>query len=187
MAFFSKERRLGKSKAGQSANEAALLVMFMTLSMIIALAAVSDDLIRASDNNYRTLLLDISEVIAQEAKIALSAEGGYFHQFTLPPTLNGQPYSLGFLNSTSISDQANISILSVASGRPNVQLNVTTVLARDVRGNLVRGQNTVRKEGGLVIFRPVSLSAAQEAECGSTCSGSVTAEECCDHLQLCCA
>ncbi len=173
------------NKRGQSANEAAVIISFMTFFLIVTLAAISDDLISASDNNNRALIIDMAYVIEQEAKIAQSAEGGYFHQFTLPPTLNGLPYAVSITNSSTIGDQINVTILGVALNKQN-GINVTRALSRDVQGNLVRGQNTVIKEGGIVIFRPVRLSAAQETECGTTCSGTVTPEECCDHMQLCC-
>ena len=172
-----------RGKKGQSANEAALIVTFLTFLMIITIAAVSDDIIQASDNNYKALLQDLADVIESEANIAFGSENGYFRSFTLPPTLNGQPYAISIINSTVISSQANTTILGVASRRPNVRLNVTKLLPRDVRGNLVRGQNTVRKENRIVIFRPIPLTAAQQADCGPPppcSSGIVTAEECCD-------
>lgn len=179
-----------RGKKGQSANEAAMIVTFLTFFMIVALAAVSDDIIRASDNNYRALLLDLADVIESEANIAFGSENGYFRAFTLPPTLNGQPYAVGIINSSSIGDQVNTTIIFVSSARPNVQLNVTKLLPRDVRGNLVRGRNTVRKENSIVIFRPIPLTAAQQADCDPPppcSSGIVTAEECCDQgYQICC-
>lgn len=177
-----------RGKKGQSANEAAMLITFLTFFLIITLAAVSDDIISASDNNYKALIQDIADVIEQEAQIAFSSENGYYHAFTLPAQLNGQPYITSILNSSSIGSQANNTIMSVASKRPNVPLNVTKLLPRDVLGNLVRGQNTVRKEQGIVIFRPIPLTAAQQADCGAGCgsSGIVAPEECCDHMQLCC-
>ncbi len=184
MIIGKRGRKAGKK--GQSANEAAMLITFMTFFLIITLAAVSDDIITASDANYRALIQDIADVIEQEAKIAFSSENGYFHAFALPPTLNGQPYITSILNSTLISGQANTTIMTVASKRPNVPINVTKLLPRDVRGNLVRGQNTVRKEQGLVIFRPIPLTAVQWAACGGCAGGIVTAEECCDHRGLCC-
>ncbi len=189
MIIGKRGRKTGKK--GQSANEAAMLIMFLTFFLIITLAAVSDDIITASDANYRTLIQDIADVIEQEAKIAFNSENGYFHAFTLPPKLNGQPYITSILNSTSISSQANMTIVNVASKRPNVPINVTKVLPRDVRGNLVRGKNTVRKEQGLVIFRPIPLTAAQKSDCSSPpgcgSSGTVAAEECCDQgYPVCC-
>lgn len=175
-----------RGKKGQSANEAAVLITFLTFFLIVTLAAISDDIITASDNNYKTLIQDVADVIEQEARIAFSSENGYYHAFTLPAQLNGQPYITSILNSSLISSQANMTIIAVASKRPNVQINVTKVLPREVLGNLVRGQNTVRKEQSRVIFRPTPLTASQQADCGAGCGGSVTAEECCDHMQLCC-
>lgn len=176
-----------RGKKGQSANEAAMIVTFMTLIFILALSAVSDDLIAASDSNYKALLQDIADVIEQEAGIAAASENGYAHPFALPSKLNGQPYILSIINSTSISDTANITILGVASKRPGIELNVTRTLSSSVRGSLVRGLNTARKEQGLVIFRPVPLTVSQQAECAATCQGIVTSEECCDQMQLCCS
>lgn len=176
-----------RGKKGQSANEAAAIISFMTFFLIVTLAAISDDLISASDNNYRNLLMDIADVIEQEAQIAFNSENGYYHAFTLPPQLNGQAYITSILNSSSISSQANATIITVASKRSSVPLNVTKLLPRDVRGNIVRGQNTVRKEQGLVIFRPIPLTAAQQGACGSGCSSGIVApEECCDQMRLCC-
>ena len=177
-----------KNKKGQSANEAAMIIVFLTFFLIITLASVTDDIVQATDNNYRSDLQDLADVIEQEALIAFGSENGYFHAFTLPPTLNGQPYIISILNSTSLSgvgDQGNITLISVASKRQNSPLNITKILPRDVRGNLVRGTNTVRKEKKIVVFRPIPLSAAEQAACGS-CGGIVTAEQCCDYGYAAC-
>lgn len=177
-----------RGKKGQSANEAAVLITFMTFFLIVTLAAISDDIISASDNNYKALIQDIADVIEQEAQIAFSSENGYYHAFALPVKLNGQPYITSILNSSLISSQANMTLISVASKRPSVPINVTKVLPRDVLGNLVRGQNTVRKEQGRVILRPIPLTPAQQGDCSAGCgsSGTVAPEECCDHMRLCC-
>ncbi|MBI2550209.1 hypothetical protein HYV83_03440 [Candidatus Woesearchaeota archaeon] len=169
-------------KRGQSANEAAMLLVILSFLLIVSLAAVSDDLIRTSDNNYKALLQDVADVIESEASIAFASENGYFRSFTLPPTLNGQPYAVSIMNSTQVGDQANMTILSVASTRPNVHLNVTRLLPRDVLGNLVRGSNTVRKENSIVIFGPLPLTPQEQTECNSVgCAVSImTKEECCD-------
>ena len=176
-------------KKGQAANEAALLISFLTFFLIVTLASVSDDLVQATDNNYKSQLQDLAEVIEQEAMIAFSSEDGYFHTFTLPPTLNGQPYVISILNSTSLSGvggQGNITLISVAAKRQNFPVNITKVLPRDVRGNLVRGTNTVMKEKGIVILRPIPLSAAEQTACSSTCGGIVTPEQCCDYGYAAC-
>ena len=47
MLIRKRGRKAGKK--GQSANEAAMLIMFMTFFLIITLAAVSDDIIKASN------------------------------------------------------------------------------------------------------------------------------------------
>ena len=176
-------------KKGQSANEAMMLITMLTFFLIATLAAVSDDLIRASDDNYKALLQDLADFVEQEAKIAFSSENGYFHSFTLPPTLDGQPYITSITNSTLISAQANITILTVASKKPNVPLNVTKLLPGNVLGSLVIGPNTVRKEQGIVIFRPLPLSAAELASCDTappnppSCGsdGTIAPQTCCDY------
>ncbi|MBI2140821.1 hypothetical protein HYU16_00190 [Candidatus Woesearchaeota archaeon] len=176
-------------KKGQSANEAMMLITMLTFFLIATLAAVSDDLIRASDDNYKALLQDLADFLEQEAQIAFASENGYFHSFALPPTLDGQPYITSITNSTSISSQTNITILTVASKRPNVQLNATKALARDVRGSIVRGRNTLRKERGIVEFRPLPLSAAEQTSCDTappnppSCGsdGAIAPQTCCDY------
>ena len=175
-------------KNGQTASEAAVLVSLLTFFLIITLAAVSDDIAQAIDSRYKDQLRDLADVIEQEGLIAFGSEEGYYHEFTLPPTLNGQPYIISILNSTSLSDvgsQGNITLISVASKRQNFPINLTKVLPRDVRGNLVRGTNTVRKAQKIVVFRPIPLSAAEQAACGS-CRGIVTAEQCCDYGYTAC-
>ena len=193
--IISRMIRRKRGKKGQSAIEAMTLITFLTLFLIITLASVSDDLIRASDDNYKALLQDLADFLEQEAQIASSSENGYFYSFALPPTLNGQPYITSITNSSLISSQANITILTVASKKPNVQLNVTKVLAKDVRGNVVRGQNTVRKAQGIVVFRPLPLSAAEQTSCDPalpnppSCGsdGTIATESCCDYgYQTCC-
>ena len=178
-----------RDKKGQSANEAAAIISLMTFFLIVSLAAISNDIISASDNNNRALIQDVADTIEQEAKIAFNSENGYYHAFTLPPKLNGLPYVTSILNSSQISSQANITIITVASARSGISLNVTKVLPRDVLGNLVRGQNTVRKDQGIVIFRPIPLTAAQQAVCNSGCGSTsiVFPEECCDQFQKCCS
>src|SRR3989338_7074728 len=144
-----------RGRKGQSANEAMMLITMLTFFLIATLASVSDDLIRASDDNYRALLQDLADFVEQEVQIAFGSENGYFHSFTLPQTLNGLPYTIGMINSTSLGDQANITILFVASANKNIPLNITRVLARGIHGNLVVGRVFIKKEGGSVIIGSV--------------------------------
>jgi len=140
-------------KKGQSAVEAASIFALFTFFMVITLAAVSDNIIKASDNNYNALLQDTADFVQEEARMAAASGNGYYHEFFLPTTLNNQPYEIGFINSTSIS--SNISILFVSSVNPKVPINVTRVMGKDVRGNLAVGKVSVTKENGIVIIRSV--------------------------------
>src|SRR3989338_2952320 len=173
-------------KKGQSATESMVLITLLTFLLIASLAAVSDDIIRASNSKYENLLNELSEVIEREAQIALSSEDGYYHQFTLPPTLNGLPYIVSVTNSTLISGQANFTLLGVASQKAGLPLNVTKALARDVRGTVVRGVNTIGKEENIIVLRPLPLTSVQGAACSTCSEGIVTLEECCDHGYAAC-
>lgn len=176
-------------KKGQTAIETLVLVGILTFFLILTLAAVSDDLLKAGDEAYVSLLKDVADVLEGEAAIAAGSAEGYSHPFRLPATLNGKPYAVSITNSTSISSQTNQTVVSVAPGLLSVKINITRFLPRDVRGNLVRGRNTVSKEEGLVVFRPIPLTGAQKAACNDIAnpcgsgSGIVTAPECCDHRE----
>lgn len=166
---------------GQSANEAVLLISFLTLVMILTIGFVSDDIIRASHNNYRKVLSDLAYVIEKEASIAFGSENGYMHSFRLPPTLNGQPYKLSITSSVDLGIGVNTTVLAVASSRAEV--NLTRYLPRNVTGGLVRGWNSVRKENGGIIFTPLPLTPEEEMLC-NTCE---MPELCCDHdYPACC-
>ena len=165
-------------KKGQSANEAALIISFLTFFMIITLASVADDILQATNNNLKSDLQDLADVIEQEGLTAFGSENGYYHSFILPQTINGQPYVLSMINSSSIGPQANISMVFVASGNPNNPLNITKVLPRDVLGSVVIGPNSVRKENGIVIFRPLppllkypGEPCTKDSECINTICG----------------
>ncbi len=165
-------------KKGQSATEAAVLVTFLTFFLIITLASVTDDLVHATDDRFTAQLLDLANVIEQEALTAFGSENGYYHAFVLPPTLNGKLYSVGMMNSSSIGDQVNITLLYVSSDSGRAHLNITKVLARDVLGSVSVGPNSIRKENGVVIFTPlppllkyVGEPCAANAECISMVCG----------------
>ncbi len=145
-------------KKAQSANEAAAIIAILTFFLVVTLAAVSDDVIRASDDNYKALLQDVADFIEEEARTAMGSENGYYHEFTLPELLNNQQYAVGIVNSTSIGSQVNISILFVSSGNQGIPLNITKVLARDIRGSVAIGKNSVRKENGIVILTSVPFT-----------------------------
>ena len=160
-------------KKGQSATEAAVLIAFLTFFLIVTLASVSDDLVHATDDRFTAQLLELADVIEQEATIAFSSENGYYHGFILPPTLNGKAYSVGLMNSSSIGSQVNITLLYVASASGRVNLNVTKVLARDVLGTVKVGRNSVRKENGIVIFLPLRKFIGEPCDANSECLSDV--------------
>ncbi len=146
---------LMKGGKGQSSLEALSLIGILTFFLILTAGAVSNQLVKANQNNYISLLNEIADVIQTEATLAQNSENGYFHAFSLPQTVNGQLYGVSIMNSTDLSAlgfQANATLLIVSSGRADVRTNITRNLPKGVLGNLFIGQVSVKKENGIVML-----------------------------------
>lgn len=146
----------GRGKSGQASNEAAVVIMFLLFIVLLFMAVLSNKVGEVTEQNYKNSLAEVAEVIEAEVNIALGAEEGYSHSFTLPPRLAGGRYRLEFINATIIN--RNVSLLRVHAlegTKPGEQpYFFEKMFPRDVLGNFTRGINTVKKEGKLVIATP---------------------------------
>ena len=135
-------------KNAQAANEAAIIIGFMTLFLIIFLGAISDKLISATDVRTRALADDLADVIESELILAANAEDGYSRTFTLAPLLDGKAYLIEFYNRSNTN--ANFTQLVITVNVTGGEHSAVKVLPDNIIGTIATGDNLLRKQDGIV-------------------------------------
>lgn len=131
----------------QTAVEVSILITFMILSLTIFLAVISNKLAETADKKEKGILLDMTSVLENEVKLAATSEEGYQRVVTLPPTLEGKPYSAQLLTAAAISGDHS-EIVAKYQDSPG---EVVALLPMGVTGNLCIGSNLVEKKGNSVM------------------------------------
>ena len=133
-------------RKAQAANETALIVAFMTLFLIVFLAAVSQKLVIATDDRTRGLAEDLADVIESELTLASSAQEGYSRTFQLPFSLDGKQYSILFYDKASTG--ASFTMVVVRIPLSGGEYTASRVLPDNILGTLSPGNNLVTNAAG---------------------------------------
>ncbi len=142
-------------KKAQSSMEAAILISFMVLSMIILLKVASEKIIETQEMKDRQVVEDLVSVIETEIKLAASAEDGYTRVFDLPKTLDGKEYvaelygpeRLKTKYSDPNADHSEI-VIKYANELPGYERVIA--LPKTVNGSFCEAMNVISKKNGAV-------------------------------------
>ena len=125
------------SNKSQSAIEFILLVgivvFFFTIFFIVINENRSDKLAQAQTN----LVKEIGLILQDEINLALKSTDGYYRKFNLPENINGKDYEL------SITEK--LVYINSDDGK-----DVIAFPTADVTGQPIKGDNIIRKEGGII-------------------------------------
>ncbi len=122
-------------KKGQSAIELIMIVgvviVFFIIFMIILIGNLSD----SSKKKEELYLKDLALQVQSEIHLASESSDGYIRDFRLPLNLQGRAYMINITDSR----------VWVRTDLNSISLNV-----EDVKGDIKKGNNTIRKNQGIV-------------------------------------
>jgi len=124
-------------KISQVSNEFIILLGMSFLFLLIFLSVISDEISSISFNKEYRSIKDLAFSVKHEIIIASEVMDGYERQFTLPSKVNGHDYSIS---------NTNISIILVTTNKGIEQSHLIPA----VNGTLVKGDNTIRRSGGVI-------------------------------------
>ncbi|MBI2133084.1 hypothetical protein HYU11_00205 [Candidatus Woesearchaeota archaeon] len=133
----------------QSSMEAATLITFLTLVVVIFLGVTTEMVSRSYQTRERQVITDLSEMIETEVRIAASSQDGYNRQFELPPNLEGKEYSVEFMGPEKLkgapgepdADHSELIVKYI-----NDTYEQVVLLPRNVNGSVCVGRNVIVKD-----------------------------------------
>ncbi len=134
----------------QSSMEAALLMTFMTLSLVLFLAVAADKISQSYENRDKQQLQDLAVLIEAELKLAAASENGYHRNIELPLNLEGKRYSAELFGPERIKlGTANAEHTEIVLKYDNNHLptyEYVIYLAKNINGTFCYGYNSIVKE-----------------------------------------
>jgi len=129
--------RLGKPqpRKSQVAMEFVMLIVIAFMIMIVFAIFTRGRIVDLRGEEEYVSLKDVTHAVQSEITTAANVEDGYERQFTVPLTLDGINYTIGISEGYVVSESENHEYV----------LRVSPVV-----GNLTKGINLIRKEGGVV-------------------------------------
>ncbi len=136
----------------QSSMEAALLMTFMTLSLVLFLAVAADKISQSYENRDKQQIQDLGLLIETEVKTAAAAQNGYHRTIDLPMSLEGKPYTGELFgperlkSNPSNPDADHTEIILKFDNNYLPTYEYVIYLGKNVNGTFCYGSNTIVKE-----------------------------------------
>jgi hypothetical protein len=135
--FKNKYLLLPNSKRSQSAIEFLILTGFLLFSFTILFVAIQGNMSDKLRERQELAVKSIAIAVQDEINLASQSIDGYYRQFKIPEEINGKDYEINITDGTVY--------LRTVDKRYAIALPV-----QNVTGDLIRGTNTIKKEGGEV-------------------------------------
>lgn len=133
---------------GQAANEIAIIIGIMIMFLIAFMSVLGDQFVSVTDDRTRQVAEDLADVVEFELVTASNAQDGYSRSFTLPPFLDGAPYTIKLYNSSTLG--TNFSSVLITINTSNGEYSAMRILPGNIIGGFSEEHNLLRKQGGLV-------------------------------------
>lgn len=144
-------------KKGQSAVEAASMISFMLLFMVVFFVVIAQKSVDNERVAFGTEISDMSSFIKIEVRLAQAAEGNYERNFSLPSLVRGRDYSIAFYSKAALEGRGAVNVNSSVveiNTTPPFNFDIITNLPPDVKGNICKGYNAINKsEAGEIVIR----------------------------------
>lgn len=121
----------------QFAIEFIILIAFMFTIFLGFTAVITSKILDARESGKQQTAEDIATLAKNEIDLARSVSDGYTRTFNLPATIEGNSYGI------SIIDNRELVV-------KYLDKEYVLFLEGNVRGNINSGENTIRKENGIV-------------------------------------
>ncbi len=142
----------------QSAIEAAVLIGFMSMALIVFLVFSYSRAVETQEKRDTEALSDIMEVIEAEVNLAAAASDGYYRVFELPPLVNGKDYDVAFIG----RGVTNANFTEVELKYLNKSIFLNTVTPKNIVGKICRGKNLAVKTADIVNISCVECSNSDD-------------------------
>jgi hypothetical protein len=126
---------LGFRLKSQVAMEFVLLIMLAFMIMVVFIGFARDKMTDLRKEDEYVLLKDVTLAVQAEIITAKTVEDGYERTFTVPLTLDGINYTIGFTDGFLVSESLH---------------HEYVVKISPVNGSINLGVNTIRKQEGEV-------------------------------------
>ena len=128
---------MSKKTKAQFAIEFIVLIAFMFLIFLGAIAVITSKIIEAKENENQGIAEDIATLARGEIDLAKSVSDGYTRTFVLPTKVKGIGYEIEIIANRELVVKYN-------------DKEYVSFLPEDVEGSINPGENTIKKESGTV-------------------------------------
>jgi hypothetical protein len=132
---------MSKSKRSQGALEflgITVAVIFLFTLLFVAINENLGDKIKEKNNIE---IKEIAYTVQDEINLATESSNGYIRNFKVPDDINGKNYSINI----------TADMVYVKSINEN---NAIALPIPIISGNIVKGENTIKKQNGIVYLNP---------------------------------
>ena len=138
------------AKRGQSSIEAALLITFMLLVLVIFLGIMTKKGIALKKASEKNSLNNIADVIKYEVFEAQKAEDGYNRELDIPESVDGIPFRATIISSSTLN--ANFFELIINATKYRKDLILYFTIKGKAYGKLCH-KTLIRKFNKTVVFQ----------------------------------
>ena len=126
-----------KRNKAQFAIEFVVLIAFMFIIFLGFTAVITSKILDAGESGMQQTAEDIATLAKNEIDLARSVSDGYVRTFNLPATIEGNSYDISIIGNRELVVKY-------------FDKEYVLFLQGNVRGNINSGENTIRKENGIV-------------------------------------
>ena len=127
----------GKRNKAQFATEFIVLIAFMFIIFLSFTAIIASKVLDSRENARQQIAEDIAALAKNEIELAESVSDGYLRVFNLPQTVEGNTYGISIIGNREL-------VVSY------IDKEHVLFLEDNIVGNLAIGDNTIRKQNGIV-------------------------------------
>ena len=129
--------KTGKRNKAQFAIEFIILIAFMFTLFLGFTAVITSKILNAQESGRQQAAEDIATLAKNEIDLARSVSDGYARAFDLPAAIEGNSYNISIIGNRELVVKY-------------LDKEYVLFLQSNVRGNIHSGENTIRKEKGIV-------------------------------------
>jgi uncharacterized protein YpmB len=118
-------------KRGQSAIEFAVIFGFVLFFFIVFFAIIQENQSDKNKEKERLIIQNIALDVQDEINLAAGSSEGYYREFTIPQNILGKDYDIQIIGEKVYANTSDFGV---------------SYSVFEVQGNLVKGQNTIKKE-----------------------------------------
>lgn len=129
-----------KKTNAQFAIEFIVLISFMFLIFLGAIAIITSKVLEAKENERQQIAKDLATLAENEIQLAKSATNGYSRTFNLPAKISGNSYTIEIIDNREL----------IVKYPENAEDEYVLFLPEKIVGDINPGENSIKKEDTIV-------------------------------------